>query len=822
MMPTVRVVSDPLKNARLYFALEPLLPDKIAFEGPQKNILSEILEVTREWSENTQITGSLLLYRAYHRNLRSGISRLRGKQLIFLPGSSMDMTVQRGEIVPKEIFSDPFTDMFRLTDDLIITNIELNQQDGWNCFDDFHYVAVNHVIQPFHITREFKAEHSLADIVNATNAEMEELGKNARWGATERSLEFSFKEENSRFGSYLYDSEKAKEIYGKKIAHLTEKFRKGIPIDESDKELLFRLFKTGEGIEAATQKSIDKLIQSHCYFNTYITALAYKTILDELGITEPVFYSRNSNASALIFKKLELMGVKLDKWAKGGVMKNAHLSQMAESDPRALQFLKQRLYLFFEDKLEYEETKPEILQSPRIPSYSEDVPIKKRPGLCIYCDRLRCKFVERCTYEKEKEKTGDKFEKKIKNCMYGYAQNRFTKADVAELKEEFKLEKTVDELYEELRFQDVQIRYYDIEQKKFVTRTVNEFDLLAEDATSEGYTIADIMLDQEILESSFDEEIKLLKRGQYLSTSWVKFSSGMKIEPLNVLELARNNSNNKISAEEAARFAVRGSEFGSKCHIGRLISKMKKDMFNVPYLNFYSVVGSARHKLSNQRPWVDYLGKKDLHVVQYCEQLVLGDISGRKVKGHGDGFFEMTGRGKKYLLVQDYKRAKKGAYEKPAYILQLVQYATAVQQMTGREYDGVILCLTKRFFHGEPGGESWPEYSLFFIPKGGEDEVTLTETIYDEEKGKLLKNQKISGVSNIVENNVAIQQRLLHDPRFFWEYCSFAASCGLCHNKKTIPQFRDCFNREICDIVKEKVRNNEPLEDYFHLGLNIR
>ncbi|MBW2995422.1 hypothetical protein KY312_03640 [Candidatus Woesearchaeota archaeon] len=788
MMPTVRVVSDPFKNARLFSILEPLL-NKIEFQGNNKNKMNEILKITKQWAENTQITGSLSIYRTYHKNLLEDIHRLRGKQFIFLPGSSIDITVERGEIVPKETYSDVFSDRFRLSDDLIKVFAELNKEEGWDCFDDFEFIAVNHLVMPFHVTRNLSIKHSIEEVVQATDMEMEELGKNARWGATEKTLEYSFKQENSRFGPYLYNVKSAKEIYGKKILSLVEKFKKGIPIEEANEQLLLRIFGSEEGISKATYKAIDKTIQEHCYFNSYITALAYKTIIDELGIKNPVLYTRNSHLSSDIFKKLKLTSIKLDKWGKGGIMKNADLSRLGESDPKALNFLKQRLFLHFEDKLEYGETKRNHLALPKIPEPDNDVEIKTRPGLCINCNRLRCRFVERCRYEKDMEKREKKFEKKIVNCMYDYSQNRFTKQDVAELKKRFGLEESVDELYKDLRFKNETVRYYDSEQKKFVLRTVNEFDFLVEDATNEGYTIADITLDQAVLNSKFDEDINLLKKGEFLSTSWAKFSDKMKLRPLNVLELARNNQNLEISKEEAMKFAVRGSEFGGKCHIGRLISKTKKDMFNIPYSNYYSVVGRARHKLSNQRPWTSYLGQNGLHVIQYCEQLVFGDINGRKIKGHGDGFFEMVGNGKKYLLVQDYKRAKKGAYEKPAYVLQLIQYAKAVQQMIGREYDGTVLCLVKRFFHGEPEGESWPEYSLIFVPQGGEDEIAMTEIIY-EEAGKLKKNQRISGMSNIIENSVLIQQKLMHDSRFFWEYCGFAANCNLCYNKKTITQFR--------------------------------
>jgi len=677
------------------------------------------------------------------------------------------------------------------------------------------------VIIPFHVTKDFTIRHSLDEIVQQTDREMQELGKNARWGAIEKSLEFSFKAGNSKFGEFLYDNRRAKEIYGKKILSKVERVRNSYPIEEADKRLLQRLFKTQRGIINATQKSIDKFIEEHCYFNSYLTALAYKTIIDKLGIKNPVLYSRNSHfSSSEIFKKIELMGIKLDKWARKGIMRNAELSQLGESDPRALNYLKERLYLFFEEKLDYGETEKEYFQVPNIPKFEKDVEIKLRPKLCTFCNRLRCRHVDRCRYEKEQEKKRNKIKKQTKNCVYDYSQNRFTKKDVAELIERFGLEENVDELYDELRFKEIEVKFYDAEKKEFVIRKANEFDLLIEDATNEGYTLADIPLDISVLNSKFDEDINLLKKNEWLSTSWVKFSNGMIIKPLPVLTLARENPNIETSKDELIKFMVRGSEFASKCHIGRLIAKMDKEKFPI-HENFYAAVGNARHKLANKRPWLEYLDKDDLHVEEYCEHVVAANINGKTIKGHGDGFFEMIGPDKKYLFVLDYKRAKKGAYEKPAYLLQLIQYAKGVQQMVDRKYDGTVLCLVKRFFHGEPEGENWPEYSLFFIPENGENEITLSEIVYDEEDDELLKNQQVSGVSNLIEKSIEIQNRLLQDKRFFWKYASLAANCNFCYNHKTIPQFRECFNKKICDIIKEKIRKNESIGEYFLPGFEL-
>jgi hypothetical protein len=523
-----------------------------------------------------------------------------------------------------------------------------------------------------------------------------------------------------------------------------------------------------------------------------------------------VIYARKSNFSSSIIGKLRFLGTEPDKWGKKGIMKNSDLSRLGESDPSALDFLKQRLYVFFEEKVEYRESEPEHLDIPEIPEISSDVEIRTKPQPCIFCDRIKCRYTERCRYEKDAEEKGKKFEKKIKKCTYDFSQNRFTRDDVREMAEALQLDENPDELYEQLLFKPVKVKYYDPEKRTFVIREANEFDLLVEDAVNEGYTFADIMLDGAILNSKFDEDIHLLRHRKYLSTSWVKFSQGMKIKPLKV-----------DAKKEIANFQVRGSEFASRCHIGRLIAKMDKQKFNIGYENYYAVVGTARHKLANERPWLDYLGKRDLHVAEYCEQVVAGDFLGRVSKGHGDGFFEMAGNGKKYMLVLDYKRARKGAYEKPAYLLQLLQYGKSIQQMLGREYDGMVLCLVKRFFHGEYGGENWPEYSLFFVPKRGEDEIALTEITYDEQKGRFRKNQRISGMDKIIENSVCIQKRLLDEPKFFWRYITLAADCKMCCNKDTVPQFRECFNREICEILREKVRNRESIRKYFLEGVEL-
>ncbi|MBW3012509.1 hypothetical protein KY311_04950 [Candidatus Woesearchaeota archaeon] len=83
---TGRRLSDPLKNARLFYVLEPFLPEDIDFGQHNRTEMEHILELTKEWKDHKNVVANLILYRTYHEKLLRELERLKGRNIIFIPG----------------------------------------------------------------------------------------------------------------------------------------------------------------------------------------------------------------------------------------------------------------------------------------------------------------------------------------------------------------------------------------------------------------------------------------------------------------------------------------------------------------------------------------------------------------------------------------------------------------------------------------------------------------------------------------------------------------------------------------------------------------
>ena len=790
---TGRILADPLKNARLYYILEPFLPEKIDFGTYKNKKMNEIFETTKEWANNPHIIASLILYRQYHSVLKENLESLKGKKIIFIPGGSIDKTVVTGSYKPNMIFHDAFSERFRLTDEIIKSYAKLNEEHGWNLFEQYHYIPISPVILPFHITIEFKAKHSLENVVEETNNFMSHTGMSARIGATEKSLDSGFAAGTSVFSDMLFDSTRAKSVYGKKIKHFIEDYRKGAKhLDKKSVDELNRLFGSHEAIMSSKDTDVETLIEDHCYFNSFLLAASLNTICEILDLKEPTVFSRKTcYALSDVMSKVERIGNrKIDNFGKGTSPKNKETA-LAECDPYAQSKLRGRLLNDFIEQQKKGTAFACEYDIPTIAKAKKEVELDKRPFTCTKYPYYRCEYADACDEMTFEQRAG---------CLDDFVNNRFTKKDVEKLVSTLGLKVSPDELFEDLRFKKIKVKGSD--------KPVSEERLLRDDAYQEGYSFGNIILDRKMLNSCPDENIHMFKDGLILTRSWVEFRGSKKLEPLKIDD---RNSN----------YQIRASEFSNKCHIARLIAKMDKDKFpkHVPE-NKYSVVGTARHKMANQRPWLNYLGKEEMHMAEYAEKQIAYNHNGIVVLGHSDGLFTLSGKNENYITVVDYKRAKKGSYEKPAYIIQTLLYGKGAEQALQANYDGYVSILIKRFFHGQPGEDNFPEYHMMFVPKGGENEVSIDEFIFDDEKDEIIQ-ARLFGLDEILMNSCEIQKRLLEDKKFFFKYATKMAGKKECHDKEQPVDFRDCFCIEHCRMLKDAMRKDEDLRKYFLEGVSV-
>jgi len=826
-VPTVRALADPTKHARLWYTLGPILPKPPLRESHNKNIVTNMLATSKRWAQ-PRIVGALNVYHCYHQFLAPALPRLAGKHIIFTTGNSVDRTNPASGFLPRRLGLDYAADRSRLSTEIVNLVRYLRDRCDWDMFDDVHFVYVNHVICPFHITRDFKAVHSLEDVVAQTNNEMKSNGLDARFGDTtkvigeERGLAGYFKEGISLFRDTLVDSSRAKEVYAPQLERWVDLFKKD-PYDKrmkgSQKKFLLRLFKTEEGIRNTTKRDIDNAFDRDCYSNRWLLANAISSVAKAANIGEFVIYAtRGSSAHNIMSIAGRLSGLKVDDFGeKKGIMRNADNSVLGECDPRALDILGGRLESLWKDHLARQGKKMIKREGINLRDYltrtATSLPAGRERAEC--CPEFRREFA-RCSRKAEcdcaKEQTG----KRIGKCVVDFVRNRFTKSDVrgviaardgtskvdAQL-----LEKT----YDELQFKMLKVKGYD--------KPVSEIELLMDDCHTQGYTVGFVELDREILNAPVDEFInKISSRGIHKTGSWVRFKQERTVQPL------------KLPSQQPREYHLRASGLTNICHISRIIGKIDQKKLPEEILpNKYSVIGTARHRMANQRPWVDYLRETNPQqpkVWDYCEKEIFCEIENTErekgepdkivLSGHGDAIFALT-NGKPeedIVLVTDYKRGKRGAYEKPAYILRGIIYARGAENALGTEFrNGVVVHLAKRFFHGEVGDKTFPKYYLGFASPDDYDSITLDE--FDFKEQKIVQR---SGLAQLVIGTYKTEKLLVEDLNALLYYRSLAAGFGFCYDKEMPKDFRRCFNWDECKLVVKLAAKGMNITNYLRDG----
>ena len=827
-IPTVRILADPTKHARLWRVLEPMFNSRLLRERHQSENAKKMTGTTVRWAQDERIVGALKIYNIYHSLLAQNLSRLADKRIIFTTGNSIDFTDPACGFKPKRSGLDYAAESSKLSTEIANVVKYLNHKFGWDMFDDLHFIYMNHVICPFHVTRDFRLAHSLEDIVEQTNQTAAQLGISARFGDTIKNPgNERFKQGISFFRDTLVDSSRAKEVDGGKTGRLVEIFNYD-PDDKrlrsSDRKYLIRLFKTKENIASTTSRDIELAFERDCYFNRLVMANAYLSVVEQCSIAKPMIYAARGDFANDIFDivsrlYLQKHGKKLviDKFGEQkGIMKNTKQSLLGECDPSALDRLAGKLKSLWAEKTGRQAIK---IQDAQLKNYlvpaSRTIPPGGKIECCSALPFLRCSQKQDC--DSKREQTGKRLEK----CAVDFARNNFTREDVAKMlaarEGNVNLSK-LNETYEQLRFKTLKVKGFD--------RPVSELELLQDDCNKQGYSFGFVELDNKLLNFGKDERIyEINENGLHEGRSWVGFKQQLeaKILPL------------KINEQPQKEWQVRASQFANSCHIARILAKIdEQKLANEEEIlpNKYSIIGIVRHRLSDQRPWADYLreaAKEQLPIWDYCEREIFCEIANKNrqkgepdrlvVSGHGDAFFLMTNSKPEQdmVVVTDYKRGKKGAYEKPAYIMQGMIYAKGAEAAAGREFaGGAIVNLIKRFFHGEEGGDSFPEYYLGRATPQSYDSIKLQEVDFGQKR--IIAAQ---GVEQIVSSSYRTEKLLLGSRQALANYALLARELKLCYDSEMPKEFRQCFNKDACALIRRLAAKGQDVRKYFLDGVVV-
>lgn len=829
-VPTVRILADPTKHARvLHTLLGILLPEKLLMEQYKRNKFLKMHETTKEWEKIARIVGPLNRYKIYHGLLAEELPQLAGKNIIFTTGHSVDITDPASGFLPRRTGVDFASESSRLSTEIINVARYLHERYGWNDFDNFHFVYVSPLVLPFKVTPDFKAVHSLEDVVERTERELESREIHSGFGSTTKDpLHEDFKESVFMFRETLFDAGRANAVYSKPLAKSIEDYKKNPELlSPSKKQLIYRLLDSDEKIRKATMDDIREIFSDACYFNRLLMANAYITIAQKTAITKLRLYATHTSYSHDIFEMAvrvankNNIALELDDFGKqGGPMKNAKNSVLGECDPSALAKLSGKIYAISEEQQEQRQKKiPGRRKTPRFRSYlmqtARGLDASKKPELCPELSLWRCSRKQECDCVRERSKGKARLEK----CAVDFANNNFTREDVAKMlaaSDGHVDLKALDETYESLLFKKVRV--------EGIEQPVSELELLKEDCRKQGNSFGSVELDAKILSAGKNERIyEVAKRKIHKGRAWIVFRGDRKLEPL------------AIPILQPREYSLRASEFSNKCHIARIIAnmdeqKLSQEMEILP--NKYAVVGTTQHKLSNQRPWQDYLresGWNKLPVWDYCEREIFCEIENpdrrkgdpRKfvVSGHGDAFFTLAGSSSdcRSAFILDFKRGKRGAYEKPAYILQGMLYAKGAEAATGCRFDSSVISLRKRFFHGTEGKKTFPKYFVGFASPESYEFITLTEVDFGRQNFS-----KISGVEAIAASDYRTKKLLLYEPRAFQKYAELAASLKLCYNERMPADFRRCFNANRCSNLLSMAEKGADITRFLLDGFVIK
>jgi hypothetical protein len=326
----------------------------------------------------------------------------------------------------------------------------------------------------------------------------------------------------------------------------------------------------------------------------------------------------------------------------------------------------------------------------------------------------------------------------------------------------------------------------------------DKIELVRADCTKEGYlspTIEQVLLDLNDPSRDFDV---LLSGGHHEVTSFAKFRERHGL----VLPFPINAVTKNVNYNE--RFSSLGREVKNKsggkdrCRdIVRIIAKLDENyMTQFDGDTTLSTVGTLEHLIGQGEPKkhrglnlahphsLRKLGIEPVPRSSYCEIPVEYEHQGVVVKGTADAVCKMGD----YLVIIDRKRAlvPSGLPPKGEHERQLGGYALAVEQMTGRKFDGYLLI---------KAGRPFPPANIDPSVVGKQRKLSCNITFMEKDGEMVRKIQEEEIVQGTHD-----QKYILSNPKKWTESKSLYEAKGVCER---------CWEKAACDDLTKRVVNGQ-------------
>lgn len=793
-VPTIRRFADPSKHGRLYHILEPFLAARF-LGNLTSTTFAKMFKTTQEFAQDKRIISGIGRYKDYHRHLLEALPKLGGKKIVFLPGITIDQSEQN----PAYICVDYASERNRLSEKILFGMMDLHRKRGVDMFDDVHYIAVSPLALPFHATSDGTLVHSLDEVVDETNGDIE----NGRFGNTVLDpLSEDFKPGIIQYSATIINSKLAKRAHGRTLLNQARKYKRTGYLEDRKLENLIRWFGSEENIRAATKEDVDRRIGKDIRFNRHLMAAAYAHMVEVLELDTLVCYMTRSSPEHKIMEIVAKMtGTTLDDWGKEGVMKNAGISTLKESDEAAIRRLKGRIYSWYVEKTG---TDPPLVAP--VSRVTETEPRYSLPQMCPKLKFYRCPFASEMPLPSK--------------CACDVADGKFTIDDVRGMNDEkYGGKKLVSDIWTLKGFQELQKRItYRDETGEFRQNT--GLEILRDDLRDQGWTITSVEVDLMLMQMLDANISRIGPAGDYVNRSWRRFMGDKRL--IDRLKLDREPGRVEplvVPPERPDQYSLRPSEFSGNCPIGRVLGKM--DMGKLPeeiIPHKWALAGSMRHVFSGPWPYADYAGRRLVTVPKHLYTEVelwssfpnrdreFGELDTINVYGRADGLFQLVDDRRRIPILYDGKRSPN---EKPAYTVQLLLYHMGLARAMGQPFEQGVLMLVNRPHFAEFDERKFPIYHYTYADAQSLEEVPFSD--FDISVGGF---RTIEGLENLVVHNYR-QQRAMLDSRQ-----SFLGAMNMCANTTCAGspdgQCGHPFNKQACDLVRNIVKNGVHPKSLIH------
>ncbi len=864
-IPSGRKKTNPFNFARIFYTLEAFIDEPIHWGNWRPGKLADLHRTALEYCSHPHVIASLVPINIYHNRLREKIeeeraktqitgedkretekdpgANLTGKEVILLPGTSVDNTITERGLFPGRTGADLAHESNRLSTEIMsivrsfyeqgIERTRRSQEEflyEFNLFmQQYIFLQLTDMIFPSTIRIEERTygktherinkkdpkeqetrtvlQHQFPEILEDLETILEAEGRRPFGNGRKELDSEEFLQGMNYFSETIVEPRKAHRIYLPKYDQLIRAIQQGLKLRPGPLRRMQDLFdKEDENFSSVKEEDIKRKITKVLAYDKQMIANAYANLfrLIEPRTIHP--YAKKTSYVFDILKRIRAIeDIDIEPFGEDGIMKNTNMSLSGESDPAALRILEGWLGYELQEFLD-----EDLGIKSRYPAKRWYVKQEQEPGSCNQI--IQCSHIRTCSRQAKASE---------RRCALDYLNNEFTEQDIAQTLRKIKGitdPKIIREVYKEHRFSE------------------EERIKLLEDMRENRYLIpGSVHQDLRMLESGKDFLVFLLNNeNPYRTRSWVAMNGKeMKVRPLPIPDIPAEN------------YQLRSSEFGTSCYLSRLISKVDDTKLDRPIEeNDFAIIGTATHKLWNQRPWLHYLERPDdntPHVMEWCERRLAYTIpravSRREkditVMGSSDAVAFVESKNGTYLLILDRKRAN---YYKQAFNVQTMLYnlaaynligdlltQTAILQASGttkdflKDFQGFFIGINHRPFVSVIEEPLRPEIILAYAAKEDPKDLRL----YEQKPDKLTKKW-VRGLDEIIIRNYDIQRRMVADHEYLLAYRARMKAKGACSFRLVNGETMECLNAKKCEATLEAITKGKTWEELFYKGVDLR